>query len=400
MSEPKKNFVKGCSRKQRIPLIYDTTRKCFDGERYFQATKTEINEWSVIKSYESKYIPIKKEDDKTFEQCFIEFKERADRLKKQSKYKINLYKTGTFQKTILHLFFSFCNKNNIYAENLTQEEMNWFIACNHGQLNYNEHKKGEFHSCDVNSLYSSCLKSVHFKIPIKQGTFKKLTKSEFENMFNTYFVYGIYRVRIHDNGDLKTKKMFRFSKKDFYTSTDLNVAKRIGLTMTLIEDDHDNLLTYGAGTCITGSQLFKEIVDYLYNLRTETKNGDFKMLLNLLWGCLCENTKRTFQFDTERELNFDIDIDTTKYTILSQCFVKDSILKIVFCKKDNYFKYNFIRLKPFLLAFTRQTVGRIIEPHLDHIVKIQTDGFYSTKQLNIEIGTNIGEVRYEGLKVL
>ena len=63
MSEPKKNFVKGLSRKQRIPLIYDTRRKCFDGENYFQATKQQINSWSVIQSYESKYIPIKKEDE-------------------------------------------------------------------------------------------------------------------------------------------------------------------------------------------------------------------------------------------------------------------------------------------------------------------------------------------------
>ena len=55
-------------------------------------------------------------------------------------------------------------------------------------------------------------------------------------------------------------------------------------------------------------------------------------------------------------------------------------------------------MKPFILAFGRQTIARIIEPYLDRIVEINTDGFKSTEELTgLVFGTGCGELRHEGI---
>ena len=94
----------------------------------------------------------------------------------------------------------------------------------------------------------------------------------------------------------------------------------------------------------------------------------------------------------------NIDLDPDKVIILNQFFVRENIFKIEFCKKDNYFKFPWARLKPFILAFGRQTITRIIEPYLGSIVALNCDGFKSLLELeDIKLGDGIGELRYEGL---
>ena len=55
-------------------------------------------------------------------------------------------------------------------------------------------------------------------------------------------------------------------------------------------------------------------------------------------------------------------------------------------------------MKPFLLAYARQYIGRQIANHLDNIVHVNTDGFYSKIALDITIGVEMGKLKYEGLK--
>ena len=145
------------------------------------------------------------------------------------------------------------------------------------------------------------------------------------------------------------------------------------------------------------SKLFKTFIDIFYKLKTDTKNKDFKLVMNLLYGTLCMTNVKTYQYDITRELTADIDLDPEKVIILNQYFVRDNIFKIEFCYKHGYFKYPFARLKPFILAFGRQMIGRIMEPYLDDIIYVNTDGFKAVKQLDIITGTNIGDLRFEGI---
>ena len=55
-------------------------------------------------------------------------------------------------------------------------------------------------------------------------------------------------------------------------------------------------------------------------------------------------------------------------------------------------------MKPFILAFGRKTITELIEPYLDRIVEINTDGFKSTEELTgLVFGTGCGELRHEGI---
>ena len=65
----KKHFAIGSSKKPRKVLIYEGTY-CFDGVKYFHSKR--LLEFGVTKSKTSKYIPIKKDPNKTFEECCIE----------------------------------------------------------------------------------------------------------------------------------------------------------------------------------------------------------------------------------------------------------------------------------------------------------------------------------------
>ena len=387
--------MKGLSKKERTPLIYDTrTKEAYDGIKHFTITKREINEWSLTKSYTSEYIPIKQETNKSLEETYNAFIEQADILKKQSRGKINLYKAGTLQKASLSLFFYTIHKLKITPDPLKELETKWLINTNHGQMIYKE-EITTGHSYDINSMYASIMRDVNFKIPIKQGTFMKITKAEFNEL--KYYQYGIYRVQIDNDGSINTRKMFRFNHNNYYTTIDLNMAKILGLKINLIEDVEYNFLSYGKGTTITGSILFKPFVDMVYKMRQDHKNKDFKKILNLLWGSLCASNISTFQYDITKDLDININIDTTRHTLINQ-FIKGDIIKIEYCKTDEYFKYNWIRFKPFLLALGRKKITDVIRPYLDNITYLNTDGFNSNIELtNINLGVEIGQLKYEGI---
>lgn len=53
-------------------------------------------------------------------------------------------------------------------------------------------------------------------------------------------------------------------------------------------------------------------------------------------------------------------------------------------------------MKPFLLSQGRLKLCELIVDHVESIENINTDGFKSSKKLDIECGDGIGELRYEG----
>lgn len=377
----KKHFAIGSSKKPRKVLIYEGTH-CFDGVKYFHSKR--LLEFGITKSKKSKFLPIKKDPKKSFEECYIELTTMADKVIADTDGKINMYKTGSIATTALNLFF---DMTSVDVEDISSTEAEWLNNCNHGALIYQHDYKGELHSYDINSMYLSIMQNKYFKIPIKQGTFSKITEEEFNDM--KFFKFGIYRV--HIEYDDKYRKLFRFNKNDYYTSNDLTQAKTYGLKMN-IEDCSLNFLAYGEGTFKTGSQLFKDYVEYMYALRKTHNDKVYKLISNALWGALVQSNIITLTYKLTDDFDFDFN-DTA--TIIDQSMNGDTV-KIKYVKHDKYFKYPFARLKPFILAFGRQMLGRIIEPHVDDIVRIHTDGFSCSKELNIVLGDNMGELRFDG----
>jgi hypothetical protein len=62
---------------------------------------------------------------------------------------------------------------------------------------------------------------------------------------------------------------------------------------------------------------------------------------------------------------------------------------------DDPYQTPFARLGTFLVSKCRQELSRLIEPYIDSIVRIHTDGFISSKRLPLEnkIGENIGDLK-------
>ncbi len=55
-------------------------------------------------------------------------------------------------------------------------------------------------------------------------------------------------------------------------------------------------------------------------------------------------------------------------------------------------------MKPFILAFGRKTITELIEPYLEKIEDLITDGFKSIIELEkIELGDAVGDLRYDGI---
>ena len=122
-----------------------------------------------------------------------------------------------------------------------------------------------------------------------------------------------------------------------------------------------------------------------------------KLFGSCLWGYLCQKNLRSIQYNNDDD-NFEFDIDSSRYDILSTYEVRDNIIKVEFVEKDKYFKYDFARMKLFLLAYARQHLGRQIEGYLDEIVYVNTDGFRTRNEIDIELGTGLGQIKFEGLK--
>ena len=65
-------------------------------------------------------------------------------------------------------------------------------------------------------------------------------------------------------------------------------------------------------------------------------------------------------------------------------------------KKNGFYKTNYARLCPFLLAQGRRHMSKILYEHRDHVYRLQTDGFLIDKLIHENIDVGLGGLKYEG----
>ena len=94
----------------------------------------------------------------------------------------------------------------------------------------------------------------------------------------------------------------------------------------------------------------------MYALRKTHNDKIYKLLGNALWGALVQTNVHTLTYKLTDDFDFDFN-DTA--TIIDQSMNGDTV-KIKYVKHEKYFKYNFARLKPFILAFGRQMLAQHI----------------------------------------
>jgi len=375
---------------EKTPIMWDKkTFDAYDGNKKWRMSKQERNK--IIYDYKSPYILINREeqgrdenDEKiiiTIEEEYKQFIEIADALKKESKGMINLYKTGSYHDTALSLFERITKF--IHAEVILQDEAEYIKNTSFGALICAEKYNGELYKYDVKSLYPFLMNSNTLKFPIKRGEFKIIES------FNDFFEFGIYRCKIEKSEDENINKIFKFNYHNYYTSIDLTNAKQLGLNIELIKDNKPNFLYYSRDKLITCNEVFKNYIDILFPLKDNNIKKS-KIILNILWGSLCEIDKRKQYIQT----SFKIEEDEEICEIYPSSDDTSHILKTT--KFNKYYKTPYARLCPFIIAQGRKHMSNIMFEHKNNILRIQTDGFLINKCIHSNTNVKLGELRWEG----
>ena len=397
---------KGIAHEEKTPVVFQYVPGEFDKVRLFDGKKYRLVSYDKFCDMRSKpitcpyvFVKLMKSTDTTMRESYENFMKMANTLKEYTDGKYNLFKTGNIKRAALHRFIEL--NPTLLPEPLDPIEAEWISKASHGSLMCAKNDyTGEIHEYDINSAYPRVLSAQKFSMPIKKGVFKCITQEEFDQC--KYFDYGIYRVEIQSIEAM----LFRRNRSNYYTHYDLARAKELGMKMILIEDGQPNALLYsGASARINGDKAFGEFVKELYELK---KNHPkirqyFKMPLNIIWGAMAERYrhKKCILPGTHPEITFS--------NIVSLLPRKSGDKTYYSLKAYDHIAYNlpFARVAPFLLARCRMMMSRIMEPHKQHIVRVHTDGFYSTVPLEFErtnkrtidsvkIGDELGDLKYEG----
>ena len=380
---------------------------CYDGEKVFIMDKKEYqkNVYDPNYYFKSEYIIIPRDKrgfkddngnklDLTLEEEYDLTKKYADVLKKYSNGEINMYKTGSYRDTAL-IFFDKVLKY-LEPDELLQDEALWINEASFSALIWCEQYEGEIYKYDVKSLYPYLMQSSTLKFPIRRGDFKKI------DVINEYPEFGIYRCIINKSEDVNTNKLFKFNYHNKYTNIDLTNTKKLGLTITMIQDNKPNFLHYSRDKLITFHEAFHLYVKHLFELKDmkgdeqEIKllNTASKKILNILWGALCEINKiKKYADDYKMKIDDDEEIiEMRMYGDNIKC-ISYTIHTV---KRSSYYKTRFARLCPFLISQGRKHMSDIMLPYKEHIKHIQTDGFTSTIKIHENKSVSIGELKYEG----
>ena len=387
---------------EKKPMFVETKNSKqigYDGKMYYTLTNTQLKE---IHSLRTEFIQINKTDrdkkrnekgkleDKTLNDLYEEFVKDANELKSATNGLVNMYKTGRDAITCMKLAYHFIEKNNIQAEPITNREYEWLEKASIGALIFAEPYRGTIHKFDINSSYAHIYSNPRFIIPIQQGEFKHMTQNEFENI--TYYQIGIYRVNIkYPDNNTKWHKIFKLNDENYYTHIDVSYAKKLGLTLNLIEDG-DNWLFYSRTKCKAGSELFGEFVKLLYPLRQNVIIKDrCKSLLRALWGVITQKNEQSKIINPDEEYELHDDKEVINMVPYGDTY------KITYIKKEKPYSSFFARMKSFLLAQGRKNISQYIEPYADYVVRSHTDSINSSIALPIPHSLEIGMLKNEGI---
>lgn len=242
---------------------------------------------------------------------------------------------------------------------------------------------------DYSSFYPHILINEQLKIPTKQGK-----KVKFDFLDYNDLPFGIYKVKIVcDNPDFN--KIFAYSKKNTYTHYSLQFAHKfssifkVGMELLhheernkkLVELEH-NAIVYNNEDLVNSRDIFYNWFDKLYNQAKQKCSKDnylTKRLLSSLWGSLVKCDKKYFN-DTQMEC----EDGSNEYKVLTEKYHYEDgemITRYECVKKAKPYKYHYARMKPYLLALSRNVVGDLIMKAdlLKHIIRINTDGIVIDK---------------------
>ena len=352
----------------------------YDGDEIGTISREEYDEnrKNVITA---PYILVKKDFCASFKNMCIEeayeaYIKMANDMKSKTFDKINFLKCRSLKQMALNHFFTL--NQSIQPDQIDNSEASFIDNASFKALTYWERYQGKVHSYDINSHYPSVMIKNYHYFPIKKGEYKTI-KTEEIDVKN----YGLYRCKITGS-----HKFFQSNDKNYYTHLDIQSAQQLGFKVEMVQDGQPNFLYWSKEKLMNGAFLFKKYVDQFYQLKQDGVQGS-KDLLNILWGALCEASSFKAVGDSGKEIT----IKDARITALKS----DSHIRVTFVSYDKkYFKTNYARIKPFVLAYGRRAIFCRYHHLAPYVVRIHTDGFYLTTQPDgIVLGEKIGHLKYE-----
>ena len=386
-------------------IVYDyTTYESYDKDGYKESNMEYIKKVSTNAKYSADSILVKKTDatlglldlpdEATLGDIYDKFILVADNIKEASDDFINLYQCGTELKEYAFYLFNKSLRVKYNAEHIDAQEKNFLV--NSGGLTFcKEAFEGEIFQYDLVKAYTSSLTNKSVTFPITRPNYYHFEQSKYiDRDSKHYYPYGEYKAIVQKSGNPNIDCLFRFSAVDTYTHTDLTRATQLGLKITL--KDGINCALY-EDRRIKGDELFGRYFGQI--IRAENDNvilpeakNIVKLIRNILWGALCEKNVITLYPDENGKTYVDDDI----FEEIQRIPHSDNrqIFNITVRYKDQPFKTEFARIGAFLVSNLRNYISREIEKvGVENIIRCNTDGFYSKKELDLPISNNMNEYK-------
>jgi len=247
-----------------------------------------------------------------------------------------------------------------YFDNISLTEYNYFEKCkNSALLSINEkylNKEVDCFGYDFKAYYPSLLSQTNYKlqIPISAGAESKITD------FKKKLKYGIYHIKITSD-DEHFKRFFMFSKYHYYTHFSVNFClkykKIFNIQMEIMDTDKTyNCLVYNDEQLIDTNTIFSDWYNKMMEIKSKyPKNKLVKHMISSLWGGLCQFNRKILKTDEDY---YNCDFENEYILLDTNQFFIDGEIKFHYevLKKSNPYKYNFARLKPFLLSLGRRYI--------------------------------------------
>lgn len=327
---------------------------------------------------------------------------KNDRYNEKFYHPIDIDHSMTNAQCALQLFARYTPYLKDVFESIPNKEA-WFIEkAQSGGLQYAEKGTYENAYCyDVNKMYPSILSNKcelgkgnfdsGFYIPFKEGNYHKLNDiTEVTSKYGNV-QYGIYQCEVQFEAK---QNLFRMSKLDHYTHYDLNIALKLGGKITM-KDKPINAILYPVEYRIKSHMVFGKYYENLMDLYPDIKKKSrprFKILLNSLWGALCQkNVKNKLIRDGEATEPIDLE----NYDIVNTTEVDDNLTKYKLHSKNKPYVHNYARLGPFIQAHARACMFHQLHKYEKHIKRIHTDGFVADKELDLTISEEMGGWKIE-----
>ena len=364
-------FYYELSKSSKEAVTYNYTTKKFKTMLMYDVYKLDRHYFLPIG-----YEPTKEGLKKFANDFFIAVK----KLKDNDIFEFDYLKYRSHESASVEMFKKLCHGKFELMDEIDSIEYEWIESCNNAGLNYCSPGKYDCYGYDYSSQYPAILASEQFEIPTKKGIQKTITNIDYKKL-----EVGYYKVKITSN-DIRFKKVFGFSKNNIYTHTSLMFANMCktkegyNIDMQLVLEDN-NCYIYGKnkdGNITKGSIIFGKWFKYMFELKEAHQECKIliKLITSSLWGRLAE-FNRLFKTDEEIvDENLDVSL---KYDPKHKYYIRstktnrkgDDLCELVNSKKPYHF--NIARIKPFLLAKSREMIGKVAIKYIDDVVRICVD---------------------------